>query len=251
MCFDFDSTPPIPHLHGGSVQHRDLTLVSPDGTEFMAFEATGEGDVAVLVLPDVRGLFYFYEELSLRFAERGFDAVAIDYFGRTAGVAKRTEEWDFMPHVKATAIDTLTDDIRTAVDHLKASNPDRKVFIVGFCFGGSNSWHMAASNLGLAGVIGFYGHPDRPGFPTGAPSIMSRIDDFSCPVLALQGGDDPGIPVEVDDAFRDAMDALGKQGEVIVYDGAPHSFFDRKHEEFQEASEDAWSRILQFIGDNS
>ena len=251
MCFDFDSTPPIPHLHGGSVQHRDLTFVSADGTEFMAFEATGDGDVAVLVLPDVRGLFRFYEELSLRFAERGIDSVAIDYFGRTAGVAKRTEDWDFWPHVNATTIETLTDDVRTAVDHLKSSNPDRKVFIVGFCFGGSNSWHMAASDLGLAGVVGFYGHPDRPGFPTGAPSILSRVDDFSCPVLALQGGDDPGIPVEFDDAFRDAMEALDKDGEVVVYEGAPHSFFDRKHEEFKDASDDAWSRILQFIADNS
>jgi carboxymethylenebutenolidase len=36
-----------------------------------------------------------------------------------------------------------------------------------------------------------------------------------------------------------------------VYDGAPHSFFDRKHQEFQEASEDAWARILRFIGDNA
>lgn len=251
MCFDFDSTPPIPHLHGGAVEHRDLTLVSADGTEFMAFEATGGGDVAILVLPDVRGLFRFYEELSLRFAERGYDTVALDYFGRTAGVAKRDEDWDFMPHVKATHIDTLTDDVRTAIDHLRASDPGRKVFIVGFCFGGSNSWHMAASDLGLSGVIGFYGHPDRPGFPTGAPSILSRVDDFSCPVLALQGGDDPGIPVEFDDEFRDAMEALEKQGEVVVYDGAPHSFFDRKHEQFQDASDDAWSRILQFIEDNA
>lgn len=251
MCFDIDSSPPIPHLHGGSVEHRDLTLVSGDSTEFMAFEATGGGEVAVLVLPDVRGLFRFYEELSLRFAERGYDSVAIDYFGRTAGVAKRDEDWEFMPHVEACTIDGLTDDVRAALQHLRSSDPDRKVFIVGFCFGGSNSWHMAASDLGLSGVVGFYGHPDRPGFPTGAPSILSRVGDFSCPVLALQGGDDPGIPVDIDDAFRDAMEALGKQGEVVVYDGAPHSFFDRKREEFQDASDDAWSRILRFIDDNA
>ena len=153
--------------------------------------------------------------------------------------------------MNATTIGTLTDDVRAAITHLRVSDPDRKVFVVGFCFGGSNAWHMAASDLGLSGAIGFYGHPDRPDFPTGAPSILSRVDDFSCSILALQGGDDPGIPVEVDDAFRDAMEALGKQGEVIVYEGAPHSFFDRKHEEFQDASQDAWSRILTFIGDHA
>ena len=251
MCFDFDSTPPIPHLHGGAVEHRDLSLVSADGTEFMAFEATGGGDVAVLVLPDVRGLFRFYEELSLRFAERGFDSVAMDYFGRTAGVAKRDEDWDFWPHIEQMTIETLTDDVRATLAHLRATDADRRIFVVGFCFGGSNSWHMAASDLGLSGVVGFYGHPDRPGFPSGAPSVLSRIDDFSCPVLALQGGDDPGIPVEFDDTFRDAMAALDKDGDVVVYEGAPHSFFDRKHEEFSEASEDAWTRILQFIEANA
>ena len=41
----------------------------------------------------MRGLYRFYEELALRFAERGYPAVAIDYFGRTAGVGKRDCEY--------------------------------------------------------------------------------------------------------------------------------------------------------------
>jgi len=250
MCFDLDSTPPIPHIHGGSVDHSDLVLTSDDGTEFAAFEAIAGGDIAVLVLPDVRGLFRFYEELALRFAEHGFDSLAIDYFGRTAGVAKRTNDWDYMPEVMATTIEGVTDDVRAGLAHLRRDKPDRPVFIVGFCFGGSNSWHMAASDLELNGVVGFYGHPERPGFPQNAPSVMSRIDDFSCPVLALQGGDDPGIPVEFDDAFADAMAAAEVEGEVVVYEGAPHSFFDRKQEEFAEASADAWERIKAFIAEH-
>jgi carboxymethylenebutenolidase len=233
MCFDLDATPPIPHIHGGSVEHRDLTLTSADGTEFAAFEASSGGATAVLVLPDVRGLFRFYEELSLRFAEHGYDALAIDYFGRTAGVAKRASDWDYMPEVRATTIEGITSDVRAGLDHLRKDDP--------------NPFHMAAADLGLAGVIGFYGHPDRPGFPTGAPSVLSRVPDFSCPVLALQGGDDPGIPVEVDDLFSDTMAAAGKEGEVVVYEGAPHSFFDRKQEEFAEASADAWERIKAFM----
>ena len=43
------------------------------------------------------------------------------------------------------------------------------------------------------------------------------------------------------------MSAAGVEHELVVYDGAPHSFFDRKQEEFAEASEDAWSRTLKFI----
>jgi carboxymethylenebutenolidase len=251
MCFDLDSSPPIPHIHGGAVEHSDLTLTSDDGNEFAAFEAVSGGDTSVLTLPDVRGLYRFYEELTLRFAEHGFDALAIDYFGRTAGVSKRSNDWDYMPEVMETTIDGVTADVKAGLAHLRNHKPDRPVFIVGFCFGGSNSWHMAASDLGVSGVVGFYGHPERPGFPKEAPAVMSRIADFSCPVLALQGGDDPGIPVEFCDAFADAMAAADKPGEVVVYEGAPHSFFDRKQDEFAEASADAWSRIQAFIAEHA
>ncbi|MGI9666224.1 MAG: dienelactone hydrolase family protein, partial [Acidimicrobiia bacterium] len=230
---------------------QHLTLTAEDGNEFTAFEAVSGSDVAVLVLPDVRGLFQFYEELALRFAEHGTDAIAIDYFGRTAGTGTRDAEFDFWPQVEATTIEGITSDVVAAIDHLRRSDADRPVFIVGFCFGGSNSWHMAASDLGLSGVVGFYGHPDRPGFPKGAPSVLSRVPDFDCPVLALQGGDDPGIPVDVDDMFRDAMEAAEVPGEVIVYPGAPHSFFDRKFDEFGEDAADAWQRIQRFIADHT
>ena len=61
------------------------------------------------------------------------------------------------------------------------------------------------------------------------------------------GGDDPGIPVADVTAFDEALDAAGVDHEVVVYPDAPHSFFDRKHEEFAEASADAWERTLRFI----
>jgi carboxymethylenebutenolidase len=250
MCFDLVSSPPIPHIHGGSVEHRDLTLVASDETEFAAFEAVVGSGPAIVVLPDVRGLFSFYEELALRLAEHGTDAIAIDYFGRTAGVGKRDADFDFWPHVDATTLDGVRADVTAAIDHVRSKDPTRPVFVLGFCFGGSNSWYMAAAGLNLAGAIGFYGHPDREGFPKGAPTVMSLIPGFSCPVLALQGGDDPGIPVAVDTAYADAITAHGKDGEVIVYEGAPHSFFDRKSEEFAEASADAWDRIQRFLAEH-
>lgn len=253
MCFDADAAPPIAPIHGGSIEHRDLELTAADGNTFMAFEAVGDDNAApaVVVLPDVRGLYRFYEELALRFAENGFDSVAIDYFGRTAGMAKREAEWEFRPHVQSTTIDGIKADVEAAVSHLRVHDAERPVFVVGFCFGGSNAWHMAASDLGLAGAVGFYGHPDRPDFPQGAPSILSRVPDFSCPILALQGGDDPGIPVDVDELFQETLAAAERPGEVVIYEGAPHSFFDRKQSEFQEASSDAWDRILTFLGQNA
>src|ERR1700752_1914284 len=105
MCFDIDSLPPIPALSGAAVSHDDLVLEASDGNRFAAFAATPDEPAAtgVVILPDVRGLYRFYEELALRFAERGYAAIAFDYFGRTAGVEKRPNDWDYMPHVRETA----------------------------------------------------------------------------------------------------------------------------------------------------
>src|SRR6476619_5720013 len=102
MCFDLDSEPPIPRISGASVSHDDLVLESEDGNRFAAFRALPEGEVSagVVILPDVRGLYRFYEELALRFAERGHAAIAFDYFGRTAGTAKRDDHFEYMPHVE-------------------------------------------------------------------------------------------------------------------------------------------------------
>ena len=86
MCFELDSLPPIPVISGGAFGHENLTLKASDGNQFAAFAALPDepSTIGVVILPDVRGLYRFYEELALRFAERGYAAVAIDYFGRTA-----------------------------------------------------------------------------------------------------------------------------------------------------------------------
>src|SRR5512133_2314165 len=157
MCFDTDSLPPIPVLSGGALTHEDLVLESRDGARFAAFAALPDEAprACVVILPDVRGLYRFYEELALRFAERGVRAVAIDYFGRTAGVEKRPDDWDYAPHVAQTRYKTLQADIGAAAHRLRTPEGGdcRAVFTVGFCFGGSNSWLAATAGHGLSGAV--------------------------------------------------------------------------------------------------
>ena len=97
MCFDHDSRPPIAPIAGGSLESSEVELEAADGNRFAAWvaraaEPTGTG---IVILPDVRGLHAYYRELALRFAEHGVDAIAIDYFGRTAGVGDRGPSFDF------------------------------------------------------------------------------------------------------------------------------------------------------------
>jgi carboxymethylenebutenolidase len=249
MCFDLDSAPPVPPLSGAAVSHSNLVLEAADGNRLAAFhaspdEANGSG---VVVRPDVRGLYRFYEELALRFAERGYHTIAIDYFGRTAGSEKRGDEFEYMPHVQQTTQEGIQRDVAAAVAHLRSPEGGScgAVFTVGFCFGGRHSWLSTAGGHGLAGAIGFYGRPG-PG-SDGAPGPTQRAPDLQGPMLALMGGDDAAIPAEDVSAFEEALAAAGVESEVVVYPGAPHSFFDRKHEEFAAESEDAWKRVLAFL----
>jgi carboxymethylenebutenolidase len=247
MCFDLDSAPPIPVISGAAVSHDDLVLEAADGNRFAAFAASPDDGarIGVVILPDVRGLYRFYEELALRFAERGYAAVAFDYFGRTAGAEKRDDDFEYMPHVEQTTPDGVQADVAACVAHLRGAGCE-SIFTVGFCFGGRNSWLAAASGHDLAGAVGFYGRPGE-GRPSGTPGPTQRAAEMAAPILALQGGDDPGIPVEDSNAFDEALAAAGVEHEVVIYPGAPHSFFDRKQEQFADASEDAWNRVLSFL----
>lgn len=245
MCFDTDSEPPIPRIAGAAVSHVSLRLEAADGNEFAAFMALPDGNprTGVVIFPDVRGLYHFYEELALRFAERGHAAIAIDYFGRTAGASPRGEEFEYPPHVEQTTDHGVQADARAAIERLRSEGVT-SVFSVGFCFGGRASWVAAASQQGLAGSIGLYGSPTRQ---RGGPSVIERIASIDCPILALQAGDDGGITAGDNAAFEHALTAAGIEHELVVYDGAPHSFFDRKQAEFADASDDAWRRTLAFI----
>jgi carboxymethylenebutenolidase len=239
MCFDDDSAPPVPVVSGAAVSHELMTLRAHDGNELAAFRALPDGPATtgVVILPDVRGLYHFYEELALRFAERGYNAIAFDYFGRTLGVGERENDWDYMPHVQQLTPHDVQADVGACVNNLRALGCT-SLFTVGFCFGGSGSWNATAGGHGLKGAVGFYGRPARS---------LEHVPRYDAPILALQAGDDAGIPHEDNLEFQRSLRQNGKQHELIEYEGAPHSFFDRKQEQFQEASDDAWRRVLEFI----
>src|SRR5262245_32608168 len=135
MCFELDSSPPIPVISGAAVSHDDLVLEASDGNRFAAFAAVPDepSGVGVVILPDVRGLYRFYEELALRFAERGYAAVAFDYFGRTAGASKRGEHFEYMEHVQQTTPEGIQADVAAAVAYLREAGCGT-IFTVGFCF---------------------------------------------------------------------------------------------------------------------
>jgi carboxymethylenebutenolidase len=251
MCYEPTARPPLPPIAGGANLRgeQDLVLQASDGNRFSAFSArtADAGAPGIVILPDVRGLHPFYKDLAIRFATAGVHAVAMDYFGRTAGLDERGEDFDFIAHVRQLDPDGVGADAAATIAYLRseAGGGADPVYSVGFCMGGRISFNQAWRDHGLAGVIGFYGGPRGRG-PDDETAPIRLASSYRCPVLGLFGGADENIPVEAIDAFRDALDGAGVPNEMVVYPGAPHSFFDRKFDEHREACDDAWRRVLGF-----
>jgi carboxymethylenebutenolidase len=244
MCYDDSARPPIPPIvSGGSADAGDLTLRAADGTEFDAYHARAEkpSGAGIVILPDVRGLHDFYRELARRFAEAGVHAVAIDYFARTAGAGTaRDESFEHRPHVEQAGPETVDADARAAIEYLRSAEGGaaERVYTVGFCWGGSNSWRQSATQPGLSGAIGFYGIPSR---------VEEYVPQMQAPLLILAAGQD-FTPVEVTEKFAADVRSHGVEATVQVYPDAPHSFFDRTFEQYRGECDDAWRRILEFAG---
>lgn len=238
MCHSDDSRPPGPPRRGEVSEHGLRTLISIDGNEFAAYRArpAAPSRVGIVVLPDVRGLHPFYMDLAQRFAEGSFEAIAIDYFGRTAGAAQRDSGFDWQQHVPKVTPEHVRADAEAAADELRAGGAE-SIFTVGFCFGGGHSWRLAASDAGLAGTIGFYGRPAL---------VQDVIEDIHVPILMLIAGNDAATPRGAFHDLEQRLARAGKEHEMHVYEGAPHSFFDRTFDDWQGACIDAWERIINF-----
>jgi carboxymethylenebutenolidase len=250
MCFDHDSHPPIDPIAGASIEHEVLVLRAADGNRLAAFHALAERPtgIGMLVLPDVRGLFPYYEELALRFAEHGVDALAIDYYGRTAGPARRDAAFDASPHTKRCTWEGLRADALAGAEAIRASGRVRSLYSIGFCFGGRISFLLSSvPELDMAGVVGFYGWPVG-GFGSAGPAPIELAPRMTARVLGLFGGADPRISAADVARFEEALERASVGHRIVSYPDAPHSFFDRKAADFADASAQAWSEVLTFIG---
>jgi len=240
--------PPKDLLRPRASPGRDVILTSVDETAFRAHFVRSSivSDAGIVIGPDVRGLHAYYEGLAQRFADAGVHAIAFDYFGRTAGTGLRADDFPFRDHVPRTTPATIQQDLRAASVHLREETGTRRVFVVGFCFGGRVAFNAAAEQDDLAGVIGFYGPPvPRDASDNDAPIL--KVARMRAPVLGLFGGTDQGIPASAVETFDTALAEAHVAHHLETYADAPHSFFDRRFAEHATVCDDAWRRMLAFI----
>lgn len=247
MCFDTDALPPDPARTGMGAGSERTVLTADDGNRLAATIARARepASAGVVVIPDVRGLHPYYERLVEHLADAGIHGVAIDPYGRTAGAEHRTDGFEYRTHRAAARDETIRADVRAGADALRAASATT-VVALGFCFGGRASL-MQASQESVDGVVAFYGPPASAEDGGASPLEEARAGLVRVPILGLYGGADAGIPREDTEAYETALDGAGVTNRIVVYPGAPHSFFDRTMTDHAEACRDAWARVLGFV----
>lgn len=245
MCVPADAKIPDLRLSGPLPSGERGFISAADGGLNAAYAVSPlqPNGTGILVLPDVRGLFEFYEKLTCAVAAEGYYALAIDYFGRTAGLEPRGADWEtWEEDMAATSPEQITLDLQAGLSRLREMGAERTIML-GFCFGGGMIFRNVEQDLGVAGMVALYGVAFEW---RQYPDAYDNLARAACPVLALFGGADQGIPPEKIAAVEAALDRSEAPHEVHVYPGAPHSFFDEHFIEHADACRDAWQRFLAF-----
>lgn len=251
MCFDPTARPPI----DGELRPIESTALLLEPTldrtmqAFLAVPGSAiQGSTGVILLPDNRGVTPFYQRLAEHLASAGYPTLAIDYFAR--------QQDDLQPNVSDMRVlmqriadltrDGCYDNVSTGVRYLRNLEGPKiaRVIALGFCMGGRIAFLASQEHFGLAGVIGLYGSLDAI---LDAPGPTQLAKQLSAPILGIFGGADAFIPAQSVSAFEEALKDAGVSHEIVVYPGAPHSFFDITYGEHVAICADTWKRILGFL----
>jgi len=203
---------------------------------------------AVIVLQEAFGVNDHIQDVTRRFAEEGYLALAPDLFHRSG---KKTVDYsDFdtaMQLIGELGPEPIISDVGAVLTTLADNDgisADRTAF-VGFCFGGRAAF-TAATALPVAATVVFYG----PGIASGPHAVVDRTAQISGPVLLLVGDADPTIPAE----DLAAIEAAAKQSSVelrsVVFAGAGHAFHcDARPDQYvADAARQAWQGATEFLG---
>ncbi|MGH9799692.1 MAG: dienelactone hydrolase family protein, partial [Blastocatellia bacterium] len=214
------------------------TKFTANGKVVNAFIAKPEGvekSPAVIVVHEWWGLNPHIEDIAQRYAREGFIAVAADlYNGVTTKDSK--EAGSLMSALKP---EDGIESLKIVLDSLRANPEVTCVGVTGFCMGGTFAL-LLACHAKVEASAPFYGD---------VPVDTTVIGKLGCPVLFIGGEKDQWITVEKMNRLDTALKQYSKPGEVRIYPGADHAFFnDTRPEVYSKTdAEDAWKTVIEFF----
>jgi len=205
---------------------------------------------AVIVIQEAFGVNPHIEDVTRRFADAGYRAVAPDMFHRTGGgIVDYGDFGGVIPHFVGIGDDNaILADVDATLDYLRGIGfADRRIGIVGFCFGGRVTF-LTAVNRSLGAAVGFYGGGIVTARFPQFPALVGDITRINTPWLGLFGDLDQSIPVEDVELLREALAQAPVPGEVVRYADAEHGFHCDARESYNAAAaKDAWDRTLDWF----
>ena len=211
-------------------------------------EPTGDPKRGIVVVQEAFGVNDHIEDVTMRFANEGWLAVAPHLFHRSGDPKLGYEDMaDVMPHMTQLTADGVLSDIDVALARLAKSGigPDR-TGVVGFCMGGTVAF-VTAVRRDVGAAVTFYGGGLAEGrFGFGA--LLEEAPGLRAPWLGLYGDLDRGIPVDDVERLRSAAASSGQPTEVVRYPDAAHGFHCDRRSSYEPASaQDAWRRTLAWF----
>jgi len=196
------------------------------------------GRSAVLVIHEWWGLNDNIRAMARRLADDGHLALAIDLYEGEVAADRDTART--LATRAGGQTERVQENLRQALRYLREEHAVEKIGVIGWCFGGG--WSLATALLepeGVDATVIYYGR---------LVTDEEELAPLASPVLGIFGALDRGIPVETVREFEAALDTLGKEASIHVYEDADHAFANPTGTRYQApAAEDAWAKTLSFF----
>lgn len=211
----------------------------------------------VLVLSEIFGVHAYIADTARRLAKQGYLAIAPELFVRQGDAASYSD----IDQLRSAIISKVPDaqvsaDLDAALAWAGANGGDlERVAVMGFCWGGRQTWLYTAHNPKVRAGVAWYGRLTGEKNALTPRHPVDVAAHLHAPVLGLYGGQDTGIPLEHVEQMKAALSTAAAQGhtpagdsQFVVYPDAPHAFHaDYRPSYRKQPAEDGWQRALGWL----
>lgn len=245
-----------------SSRHGEWVTVKHDGRAVETFVVYPESKAktpVVLVIHEIFGMTDWVQDLADQVAEAGYIAVAPDLLsgaGPNGGGTKSLPSAEVGPSIGKLPPDQITADLNAVADYgLKLPAANGKLFVVGFCYGGSQSFRLATNRPDLKAAFVFYGSAPSSGAQGQFVPDKTVLMRIKAPVFGFFAGNDARIGATIP-ATEATMKELGKAFQPVTYEGAGHGFMregedptsqNPMHAANVKARNEAWARWKELL----
>ncbi len=211
----------------------------------------------VLVIQEIFGVHEYIADITRRFAQQGYLAIAPDLYRRQGDASKYDNISQLLSELVSKVPDeqVIGDLDATVAWAVKNGGNAKKLGVTGFCWGGRLVWLYAAHNPNVKAGVAWYGKLEGQSSPLTPKQAIDVVGELKAPVLGLYGGEDTGIPVTSVNTFKAALSAAGSVGnkaaaasKFVLYPDAPHAFHADYRPSYREAAaKDGWQRALAWF----